>query len=107
MGMAFVEKYTLCDILLHNVIYYVKAHFLKKERMIDYSAGEWSQKKGIIAGGVDRRLSSNKSILITTTMNQQTFAQKVCKSIHSRFMVKNFFLEIDGPDYRQLKRTLF
>ena len=55
----------------------------------------------------DKRLSSNKSVMITTNMTHNTFAQRIGKRIHSRFMEKNFFLEIEGEDYRQQKRALF
>jgi DNA replication protein DnaC len=55
----------------------------------------------------DKRLSSNKSVMITTNMNHNTFAQRIGQRIHSRFMEKNFFLEIEGEDYRQQKRELF
>ncbi|MEA1883130.1 MAG: hypothetical protein U9N62_01245 [Thermotogota bacterium] len=40
-------------------------------------------------------------------MSDNTFAQRIGKRIHSRFMEKNFFLEIEGADYRQHKRELF
>jgi len=55
----------------------------------------------------DKRLSSNKSVMITTNMTHNTFAQSLGKRIHSRFMEKNFFLEIEGEDYRQQRRELF
>jgi len=55
----------------------------------------------------DKRLSSNKSVMITTNMDHNTFAQSVGKRIHSRFMEKNFFLEIKGEDFRQQRRELF
>jgi hypothetical protein len=40
-------------------------------------------------------------------MNHNTFAKRIGMGIHSRFMEKNFFLEIEGEDYRQQKRELF
>jgi len=55
----------------------------------------------------DNRLSSNKSVMITTNMDHNTFARRIGKRIHSRFMEKNFFLEIEGEDYRQQRRELF
>ena len=55
----------------------------------------------------DKRLSSNKSVLITTNMNHNAFAQRIGKRIHSRFMEKNYFLEIEEEDYRQQRRELF
>jgi hypothetical protein len=37
--------------------------------------------------------------MITINTNHNIFSQNLGKRIHSHFMEKNFFLEIEGEDY--------
>jgi len=56
---------------------------------------------------LDKRLSSNKGVIITTNIPTNALKNTLGPRIHSRLAEKNFFLEVKGGDYRQLKRELY
>jgi len=55
----------------------------------------------------DKRLSANKGVIITTNMIPNVLQNMLGPRIHSRLVEKNYFLEIEGDDYRKRKRELF
>lgn len=55
----------------------------------------------------DKRLSANKGVIITTNMIPNVLQNMLGPRIHSRLVEKNFFLEIEGEDYRKRNRALF